>query len=240
MKVNALLVLFLVNLYTFGQNGYYILQGNNNVELHMHDGYYVLDLVYYGRDVVTFDRISYGSYNSESEFLTMYDSILGYEMKMKIVSDTNLMFLDKGYCEMRYRFFNWWKPSKFIPRETAIDFEKLKNTCADYRNQKTLNPFFCGHYVFANITPYFDLTISENGCFQYSIDKTTILEGVYERIGNVLLLKDSEIKEPFYVLIEKDNIIPCLPGLFGLRRLRIHVENDGVKFDNLEQFDWYK
>ena len=59
------------------------------------------------------------------------------------------------------------------------------------------------------------MVLTEEGTFSYYVMGNRYLEGNVSRIGNLLELRDNCIKEPFYVLIEKDGLVPYLPGLFG-------------------------
>ncbi len=217
------------------QNGFYTLQCDDfAVSLQLHDGTYFLVFDSSGDDFVYYDKISYGGYVVDSGFLTLHDSLLGYEMRMRIVSSTELMFLRKGYRGVRYTNISWSKPSKYARKMTELDVERIKTICEEYRNQDALNPFPHGQYLYSNIQHFFELSLFDSGLFQYKIYDIPMLEGSFERYGNLLLLHDNEIKEPFCILIEKDGIIPFLPGIFGLRRLKTHVENGELGGDSPE------
>ena len=221
------------------QNGFYTLQDIPETILHLHDGVYVLFFDFGEGDIENCNRISLGSYVTDSGFITLHDSLLGYDTRMRIVSRMELMSLRKGYYGLRYKSFYWSKPSKYINLVANVNVEKMQTTCADFGNQDTLNPFSHNLYVCSNNSHLFDLFFSDKGLFQYKFHGMVLLEGSFKRIGNVLLLQDNEIVNPFYVLIEKDGLIPFLPGIFGLKRLKPFVENEDYWLDNPENYDWY-
>lgn len=222
----------------FCQNGYYTINDNEMVQLHLHDGTYSLDFDLSGGDVVYLERISTGSYVSDSGYLVLHDSILGYRMKMQIVSEKNLKFCNV-YCGLHGSSLTWLSESEFGSYITELDVERIKEVCKEYQCQDKTNTFSASLYVYSNINHFFDLSFSENGTFRYLVYDIPLLEGSYERIGNVLVLHDREIEEPFYVLIEKEGIIPFLPGIFGMRQLKPYIEHGDFWSDNPNDYDWY-
>jgi len=94
------------------RNGYYSCQREAPFELHLHNGYYVLNFVRDSLGILTYDKISCGGYVTDSVFLFLHDSLWGYEMKMKMVSNTEIMFLGEKFYDLGYKSFYWSKPSK--------------------------------------------------------------------------------------------------------------------------------
>lgn len=240
MFMNKYVILFLLSvpLCACSQNGFYYMQDNKAIQLHLNDGTYTLDFDLSGGDIVYYERISYGRYTSDSGYMVLHDSILGYTMKMRLESNSKFVFCN-GYNGLKGKSFRWTKPTRLVSRVTELDVEKIKIACDEYKNQDSLNPFSYDLYVYSHINHFFDLSFFAEGLYYYSVYDVPILVGSFERIGNLLVLHDNEITEPFYVLIEKEGIIPFLPGIFGLRLLKPYVENGAFWFDNPENYDWY-
>lgn len=220
------------------QNGYYTMQGNKMVRLHLYDGIYTLDFDLSGGDVEYYERISIGSYVNDSGYMILHDSILGFCMKMQCLSDTKLKFCN-AFCGLLGSSFVWSNESGYRSFPTELDVEKIKSVCKEYQCQDKLNLFSTDLYVYSHINHFFDLSFFDDGTFGYLVFDIPLLEGSYERNGNVLILHDCRIKEPFYVLIEKDGIIPFLPGIFGIRQLKPYIEHGAFWSDNPKDFDWY-
>lgn len=178
---------------------------------------YSIEQVQYMGDIIPVHTVSYGTYCKEGNRLHLRDSVADYTLVYELSPDTTEIVQRQGYCPFKGKTFRladktWHRPEHAY----FFDFDEVNYPFDDYRKQKKPNPCPAGRYQF-RIRGNFphELVLTEEGTFSYYVMGNRYLEGNVSRIGNLLELRDNCIKEPFYVLIEKDGLVPYLPGLFG-------------------------
>lgn len=189
--------------------------------VYFYDNEYSIEqmLIDYGNfDAIIFvHTISYGQYSKDGFLLHLKDSLNGYEMDFELSADTSKITMTKGYC--------LWEDSSFYLVEQTWhypdfayhgDAEEITHPFDTYLSQDMLQPLHYGNYRFFYNGNYpHDLMLSEDGTFEFYVWDSQFSKGNWYRKGNVLLLYDTCIEQPFYILIDQDGIVPYLPGLFG-------------------------
>ena len=194
------------------------LDENQLVEIYFYENEFSVDQILFNDDIIFVHTISYGTYYKEGYMLHLCDSLIGYKMVFELSSDSTKITLLQGFCPLKGNSFDFVDQTWHRPEHAYFfDFDEVNYPFDDYRKQKKPNPCPAGRYQF-RIRGNFphELVLTDDNRFSYKIMDVLLLHGVATREGNLLILKDDCIEEPFFVLIEKDGLVPNLPGLFGM------------------------
>lgn len=178
---------------------------------------YSVEQVQYMGDAIPVHTVSYGAYCKEGNMLHLRDSVAGCTLAFELSPDTTEIRQIQGFCPFKGKTFKLADKTWHRPEHACFfDFDEVNYPFDDYRKQKKPNPCPAGRYQFrirGNFPHELDLT--DDGRFLYKVMDVLLLHGEATREGNLFILKDDCIEEPFFVLIEKDGLVPYLPGLFG-------------------------
>lgn len=190
---------------------------NRVYELYFYEKEYSIEQIQYFDDVIPVLTLSYGKYTKEGNMLYLNDSLNGYQMTVELSADTSKLIMIQGYCswigkEFGFQDKTWHRPEFAY----FFDFDDFYCPFEDYRNQKNINPYLLGNYQFRRHGNFpHELVLTEDSRYLYKVMDVLLLYGEVTRDGNLLILEDDCIDEPFFVLIEKNGLVPYLPGLFG-------------------------
>jgi len=168
------------------------------------------------------EKISLGTYTLKNEILILKDRCNGYTMTFYYKKDS--LIVQKAFSNMNGLIFNNknikdWESSinpnssyKTTPKKRKI-YKKLKNGN---------NQFTSGNYLDNKYQPINQINLLPDSTFIYSIFEIVFLKGTWTKSGNEIILIDPNMNTPFYLLIDKENLINLicpshLPDCFYLK-----------------------
>ncbi len=173
---------------------------------------YAILAIYGGHDSFSIINISSGSVMKDGIKYTLKDKLNGFLLQMEQKKDTSIVFSSCPHCLKGKEFiFNHIEAdSVYADYVNEKDCVNAKKERLNYCRQKE-TPLRLGNYGhdISGLEGCIPLTISEDGqyCLRYYCGKVIFSKGHWSRHGNLLLLQDDNMNEPFYGLILPDGII---------------------------------
>lgn len=184
--------------------------------------YYMSQAVGVLNDVVMIYEPSYGGFIRKGNMLYLTDSVCGFDMQFELSDDTTHITQRRGFSSLNGKDLAFeGKAWGTAPVSFDRDIEADRQMFDAYASQSQLHSYDFGRYFFRSDI---ELHLYDDGNFTYLISETVFLEGKAYRNGNLLILKDNIIEEPFHALIEEDGIVPILPGLYGRQKAKVVFE----------------
>ena len=156
---------------------------------------------------------SFGTYCKNDKGFVLKDLPNGYTMTVEYVNDSSLVFTKGLYCmKSRTLIRKSWDQELYDDVKTlGFDYEQDRKECRRYKHQQNASGCLAGNYgydVFCEDN-FFPLILSKDGSFELSYRSGNLMvsKGTWSREGNLLILQDENLDEPFYALIEEDVII---------------------------------
>ena len=203
------------------QSGAYTLDGDKEISLLLFDGYYCIDIDDSFDDVISWSRISFGTYECGEEKILLHDVLLNFVMEMDVDKDKRLV-MKKGFHFLNGKTFVFdHKLEHWSWERTINDYKENISDFCIHQYPDTIYNCDSGWYAFMSFQAQDGLHIIENKHFEYTISDNVLLSGEIQRVGNILILKDDIIEEPFLILIEKDGMVPFLPHNLGLWKYQL-------------------
>lgn len=161
-------------------------------------------------DIYGSRTISYGDYEISCRNIVVIDDKNDYKMIFRKGKDDSLIIKRGLKCleGRKFKRIDNWDDNLF---DVGESFQKIQKDKTFFKTQKTLYPVNIGYYSGEGIC----LEFFDDGRYRYMIFDMMVSEGGYKREGNLLMLYDDGLKEPFYAIITHDGIVSCcLPGEF--------------------------
>jgi hypothetical protein len=205
----------------YNQFRFYEIESNFAIEIGFYPSnvFYTNFIYYCTDDVIMSGMMSIGKYRQNGDSIIFIDELS--KNKYVIVKEKG-----KYICKKVFKFMNG-KEIQAIEgkieeyRDVKKSYEKIiliKQTISSLiqNNSKINSTFKSGLYLPPGSIEdrIFYLTFNKNGSFLYIIDSKILLEGKWEIKGSLLILKDNNFPNPFYLQIknEKELIGLNIPG----------------------------
>lgn len=177
------------------------------------NGHYLLDLQEsLSDDVIEGMIFSDGSFSQKNNEITLTDKVHGY--KIVLLKNNNELQVINGFnwlMKKSFVFFNKsvYNEEKHIPKINVSSF--IRKRYEYKKSHKTGIPLYPG--IYDDIRSRTSLNIQSNNQYSMMYKSIILSQGSWRRNGNELVLLDSALKQPFYVLIGNNVLISCLlPG----------------------------
>lgn len=182
--------------------------------LYLGDNEFLLAYSSGASDMFMMGTISFGIYSKNDNGFVLHDCFNGYTMEVEYVNDSSLVFT-KGPCCMKNRMLIWgpWNQSFYDSEDklTEYDYQQVEKMRQNYSCQQELSCSIIGDYNYGTIFDdgFSPLELQEDGSYElrYRFGEILLSKGQWSRQGNLILLQDDFMDEPFYAFIEEDVIL---------------------------------
>lgn len=222
----SLFVSLVIAIDACGQKGVYVLEEDDKISITLSDGYYAIDVDVSFDDVISYERLSFGQYESIGKTIQLKDVLLNYYMEIVLADPHTLLFV-KGFHSLigkPFKFERMTNITKEYWSKVDDDFDGyMKDNCIHWESGTT---FTCdtGWYVLMNCRHNTDIHLIGNKRFNLTINDSVYLSGTWIQEGNMLVFIDDIITEHFYAVIVEDGIIPFMPNILGLWTYNLYDE----------------
>lgn len=165
-------------------------------------------------DTMMTGTISFGTFSKTDNGFVLNDQINGYAMEVEYVNDSSLVFTKGPYCmKNRTLILKPWNQSFYDSeyKPTEYDYQQVEKMRQNYSCQQELSYSIIGDYNYGTIfeDDFSPLTFQEDGSYElrYRSGEILLSKGKWSRQGNLILLQDDFMDEPFYAFVEKDSIL---------------------------------
>lgn len=197
---------------------------NRFCEFFFYENEYSIEQIQCFGDVIPVLTLSYGQYLKEGNLLYLIDSFNRSKMTVELSADTSNLTVLSGYCSWVGKTFDFQDKTWHRPEFAYFsDFDEKECPIDDYLSQPPI-PMHLGNQYFNMNGFSFELEFVNEDSFIFKTMGVVCLQGKVVRTGNLLILKDNCVEEPFYILISEDSIVPILPGLYGRQKAKVVFE----------------
>lgn len=152
------------------------------------------------------------------------DSTHGYTMTLERISDNHVLLVKSGFQWMQMNYLVKTNDKSSSPDNILDNFltsqqlcnyrEKLKREWGDKNNRLSTGLYRSG------FNENFTFEAKENGTYSIKYYSLELSKGTWEKEGNLLKIKDSNIDSHFYILIDSSGKLQSLliPGDFSLTK----------------------
>lgn len=213
----------------YGQNSVYKLKGDNlsyDSFLYLCDSTYVFQIEReHTQDIIVVTTLSIGSYSLTDSQLTITDNLTNCELSFNkkdnnfIANDGFVFFKDKIFELVLYAECEEYIKNSYVSKKDYAELCELEHL---YEKTEKKHNIILGTYEFESSAESLHLNILKNNLFQYEYNDVLIMEGFWERKGNVLFLKSKGTDCVFFVLVNEGFIIGNLPGAINKSAKRVN------------------
>ncbi len=174
------------------------------------DGRYVISISNWESDDMLFtDNISMGKYTNDGDTIYFTDKFTSYRFEA-VFNDEEITFT-KGFPFMIGKTLTFCCTTKNDYYDSYYDMHK--NLFSEKIDSVAFGePFYPLEYKSYQAHRYslpYNLIINEDGTYSIVYGGLMFSEGNWERIGNIIRLKDSHLNHNHYVLIKENKLVMC-------------------------------
>ena len=210
-----------------GQYSFYPIQSNIGCYLYLLDkGQYYIDVSETTDDIVESCVLSYGNYFVYNDSITLIDELHGFTSVLQ--KDGDSIRVKRSFAFLIGNSFVFDYYSKELPIRGDTDTIRLQSERSLYNNQnKDKHRLLLGKH---KSDWGYELLLQDKNEFWLKYRDCLILNGKWNRNGNILQLHDSTIGCSFYMLIGEYKLISkLLPGDYSGELFKKVEENSSTK-----------